>query len=112
MPLERFIEAEVAHHRRHERVLGEAPALDKVERGDRHDLVAVDDLAVFIAKQHAVGITIVADADVRAGFLHDALDLFRIRAAAIAVDVAAVGRVVGRRSTSAPSSRRMHGVDL
>ena len=38
----RLDEAEVAHHRGHDRVVGEAAALVQVEREHRHQLVAVD----------------------------------------------------------------------
>ena len=45
-----------------------APAdrFQKIQRRDREDFIAVDDVAVFVAKQNAIGVAVVANADIRA----------------------------------------------
>ena len=92
---ERFIQAEIAHDRCDQRVPLEASAPEEIHGRDRHDLVAVHQLAVFVAQQHAVGIPVVRDADMGLRFLHQFLDLVRVGAAAIAVDIRPVRVVVG-----------------
>ncbi len=67
---DRLVEAEVAHDRGDERVSIEPSGPEKIHRGDRHDLVAVHDLAVLVAKQRAVRVAVVGDAHMRTGFLH------------------------------------------
>ena len=41
---------------------------EHVERGDGHDVVAVNQLALFVAEQNAVGVAVVRDAEVRPVF--------------------------------------------
>ena len=94
---ERFIEPEVAHHRGDQRLLREPAGFQEVDRGNGQDLVAIHQLAVFVAKQNAVGIAVMGDAELRPRFLHDALDLTRERAAAFRVDVCPVRLVVHDR---------------
>ena len=62
----RFVETEVAHDRCDQRVVAELIRFQKVERGDRENLVAIDDLAIFIAKKDAIGIAVVSDSDISA----------------------------------------------
>jgi hypothetical protein len=60
-------QAEVAHHGRHEGVVGESPALLEGEREDRHDLVAVDVVARGVDGQAPVGVAVVGDPEVGSG---------------------------------------------
>ena len=74
---ERFIETEIAHDRGDERVLLQPAGAQKIDRGDGENLVAIDNLAVFVAKQNAIGVAIVSDADMRAALFDDALNFLR-----------------------------------
>ena len=91
---EGFIEAKVAHDGRNQGAAFEAAALEVIHRRDGHDLVAIDQLAVFVAEQDAVGIAIVGDTDVRLALAGELLDLLGMGASAVGVDVCAVRMVV------------------
>src|SRR4029450_2204043 len=56
-------EAEVGHHRGHHRAGGQVPAVARVQGGDGRDAVAVDQGAVLVDGQHAVGVAVVGQAD-------------------------------------------------
>ena len=71
---ERFLQAVIAHHRGHQRILRETALPDELARGDGHDLVAVDQFALFVAKEDTVRVAVVGDADLRAGLAHKELD--------------------------------------
>ena len=60
-------------------------------RDDRHQLVAVDDMAFFVDDQHAVGVAVERDADIGAHFAHFGGERFGRGRADVAVDVEAVG---------------------
>ena len=60
----------------------------------RHDLVAVDDGAVLVDDDHAVGVAIERDADIGAHFMHLLRQSRRMRRTAFLVDVEAVRLVV------------------
>ena len=51
-------EAEVRHHGGDDRVLGQPAVVAPIDRHDRDDLVAVDQSAIGIDRQHAVGVTV------------------------------------------------------
>jgi hypothetical protein len=89
-----LIQTKITHHRGHESIARERPTPDCVEGGNREDFVTVDDVPIFIAKKHTVGIAIVGNTDCGAGCAHDATDFIGVSAAAIRVDVTAVGRMV------------------
>ena len=91
---EGFIEAEVAHDGGNQGAALEAAALEVIHRRDGHDLIAIDQLAVFVAEQDAVGIAIVGDTDVRLALAGELLDLLGMGAAAVGVDVCPVRMVV------------------
>ena len=57
----------------------------------RHDLVAVDDLALLVDDHDAVGVAVERDADVGAHLAHLVAQRLRRGRAALVVDVAAVG---------------------
>ena len=67
----RHLEAEVRHHGRDDGVRREATVLGHPHRADRHDLVAVDLVAVLVDGQHAVGIAVVGDAEVETLLRHE-----------------------------------------
>ena len=49
-----------------DRVVAQHPALVPVERGHHHDLVAVDELAVLVDRDHAVGVAVERETEVGA----------------------------------------------
>src|SRR6202011_4068374 len=98
---ERFVQAEITHHGRDQRVVAKLVRFQKIERGDGENFVAINDLAIFIAKQNAVGIAIVSDTDIGVNQAHDALNFIRMSAAAAVVNVDPVGLVVGAGDVSA-----------
>jgi hypothetical protein len=51
----------------------------KIQRRDREDLIAIDNLAVLVAKKNAISIAVVTNADVRAADFDNPLD-FRLDA--------------------------------
>ena len=62
------LQSGVAHHRGHHRFFAPAfPASIMSKRGDGHDVVAINHVPVLIAKQYAVGVAIMRDADVAPG---------------------------------------------
>ena len=87
----RGLESGVAHHGRHQSFFGQSFLREHVERGDGHDVVAVNQFSIFVAEQNAVGVAIVRDADVRLMFGDVVAHLRRVHRAAILVDVRAVG---------------------
>ena len=87
----RPLEPEVRHDGDHEGVVGELAALLHRDREDRHDAVAVDDLAVGVDCETAIGVAVVRDAHVGAVLEHGGLQLVEVRRADAVVDVHAVG---------------------
>ena len=83
----------VAHDRRDQGLLVERSLLHHVQRRDRHDIVAVDQIAVFVAQQHAIGVAIMGQSDIGAVLAHLGKQLFRMHRPAILVDVLAVGLI-------------------
>ncbi len=71
----------------------------RVQLGGEHrqDLVAVDDVAVLVDEDGAVGVAVERDADVRAARADGRLQRSRVERAAVAVDVLAVGLDAERR---------------
>ena len=61
---ERAPQPEVRHHRHRDRVVAQHAARVQVERGDHHDLVAVDELAVLVDGEHAIGVAVEREPDV------------------------------------------------
>ena len=86
------LEAEVGHHRGDD-AAADQPAVLRPAIGDgRHELVAVDHLAVLADQHDAVGVAIERDADVGAVHHDTFLQHLRMGRAALGVDVEAVGR--------------------
>ena len=55
---ERLVQPEVRHHRDRDRVVAQRAPLVQVERGDHHDLVAVDEHAALVDREHAIGVAV------------------------------------------------------
>ena len=87
-------EAEVGHHGDHHGVLGEVAVGVAVDGADPDDLVAVDQAAGRIDREHAVGVAVEREADVGALLHHGAAEILRVGGAAAGVDVGAVRLVV------------------
>ena len=67
-----------------------------MQRRERDQLVAVDDIAGAIDRQHAIGIAVVGEADVVTAILDDRAQRFDVRRADAVVDVAPVRRDADR----------------
>ena len=87
LALQRLIEAEVGHHRRHHRVVDELAALLHVLAAEIEDVIAVDDLPLLIHAEAAVGIAVKSKTDIEPLLLDELLQPFDVRGARIAVDV-------------------------
>ena len=70
---EEAFEAEVGHHRGDHAAAGQPILFRPGRRDQRHDLVAVDELALLVADHQAVGVAVQRDADIGAIFA-DRLD--------------------------------------
>ena len=84
------LEAEIGHDGGDDARLGEAAIILPAFGDDGHELVAIDDLALFIDDDDAVGVAIERDADIGAHFADLADDGIGRGGADIAVDVEAV----------------------
>ena len=93
----RLVQAEVAHHRRDQRLLLEPSRLQEIYGSDGQNFVAVHELPFFVAQQNPIGIAVMGDANLRAAFFDDSLNFSRESAAAFRVDVCAVRLVVNDR---------------
>ena len=73
------LQAKIGHDGGHDAGLGERPSACQLLRDNRHQLIAVDQMALFIDDQHAVGVAVEGDADVGAHFAHLARPGLRVR---------------------------------
>ncbi len=85
------LEAEIGHDRRDDAVLRQAAVLAPGAGDDAHELVAVDDVALLVDDEDAVGVAVEGDADIGAQFADLADQRLRRRRADLLVDVEAVG---------------------
>ena len=85
------LEAEVAHHGGHERVLDEPARVLERQGEDRHDLVPVDLAAGGVHGEAAVGVAVVGDPEVGPELDDGPLEGLQVGRAAAVVDVQAVG---------------------
>ena len=69
----RGVEAVVRHHRDGDAVAGQAPGVAQVQRGERDQLVAVDDRARAVDGEHAVAVAVEGEAERRGRRLRTAL---------------------------------------
>ena len=56
-------------------VAPQQPAVVQVDRGDRDDLVTVDELTVLVDRDHAVGVAVERESDLRMRREHRRLEL-------------------------------------
>ncbi len=89
----RDLEADVAHHGRHDRVAAQPTLALQLARTHQQDGVAVDDLAAVVHEDGAVAVAIEGHAHVAAAFDDGAREPLGMRRSAVAVDVASVGLV-------------------
>src|SRR4030095_9132168 len=89
-----LIQAKIAHHSGNDRVLLQPSNIQEIQGGNGQDLVAVNNIAIFVTQQDTIGIAVVRNANVRAAHLHDALDFVRLNTTAAVVDVNTVWFVV------------------
>ena len=73
----------------------QAASVQEIPGRNGQDLVAVNNIAIFVTQQDAIGIAIMRNANVRAAHLHDSLDFLRMNTAAAVVDVNTVWLVMG-----------------
>ncbi len=85
-------EAEIRHDRGNDTATRQTAALHPLVRNGRHQLVAVDHLAVLGDHDDAIGIAVEADADMGVMGDHLLLQDAGVSRAAVAVDVEAIGR--------------------
>ena len=89
-------EAEVAHDRRDDGVGGQAMVLLQSQGEDGDDVVAVDDVAIVVDGQAAVGIAVEGQAHIGPDLDNLGLQLLRVSGTAALVDIEAVRLVVDR----------------
>ena len=104
----RAVEAEVAHHRDDDRVVGQLAALTQLQCSQRDQPVAVDHATRVIDGNHPIPIAIERQSQVGLEAHHGRREVRRMRRAALVVDVAAVGRAVDHPhvGTQHPSDAR------
>ena len=84
------------------------PAVGLEAFGDHGDqLVAVDDVALLVDDDHAVGVAVERDADIGAHLAHLAAERLRRGRAAVAIDVEAVGLDADRDDLGAELPQRL-----
>ena len=105
----RLAEAEVRHHRDDDGGAGQRLALLPVDGEHGEDAVAVDDVAVGVDGDAAVGVAVEGEADVGAEVDDGAAEVARVGRAAPGVDVGAVRAGVRARATSAPRDSKISG---
>ncbi len=92
--LQGLVQAEVGHHRGDNGVILELASLLHVAAADIHDLIAVHQLSLVVHRKAAVRITVIGKAQITALLQHVLLQCFNVGAAAVQVDVQAIGFIV------------------
>src|SRR5512144_793786 len=88
--LEIALQPEIGHHRGDDAAAGKAPAPEPGFGNDRHELIAVDHLALLVDDDHAVGVAVERDADIGAHLIDLADEIAWRGRTAVLVDVEAV----------------------
>ena len=106
------MEAVVGHHRHDHAVTAEPSTPAQVQRGERQQLVAVDDGAQTVDRQHAVAVPVEGEADRVPAARHHLGQRLHVGRAAVRVDVATVGCIGhhGHVRTQAPEDLRSHPI--
>ena len=73
------LEPEIGHHRGDDAAAGEPPAPQPGLGDDRHQLIAVDHVALLVDDDHAVGVAVERDADIGAHLVDLADEIARAR---------------------------------
>ena len=73
---------EVGHHGGDDGVAPQQPAVVEVDRGDRDHLITVDQLALLVDRDHAVGVAVERQARLGARREHRRLELLGVRGTA------------------------------
>ena len=89
-----LVQAEVGHDGGHHRVGHQLAPLLHVAAVDVEDVVAGDDIALFVHAQAAVGVAVVGEAHVQALLHHQFLQTLNVGGAGVEVDIQAVGLCV------------------
>ena len=111
-PGEAAFEAEIGHDRRDQGAARQPAVARQACRDQRHQLIAVQDLAALVGDDQPVGVAVESDADIGAARQHLAAHLLGRERAAFAVDVEPVRRDTPIGNTSAPSSHSTVGATL
>ncbi len=93
--LECGFEAHVGHGGCDDDVVGQETASLEVAGGQQEDCVAIDDAAVLVGEEAAVGVSVEGDTKGRALLHHLGSDHLGIKRATVLVDIASCGRRVG-----------------
>ena len=67
-----LVEADIRHHRRHDRLVRQTPRADHLRGAGNEDVIAVNQRARLIEAEAAVCVPVVRNADVRAALEHSA----------------------------------------
>ena len=89
--IERSLQSKVGHHGGNHCVTAQQPAVVKIDRGDGEHLIAVDQLALLVDCDHAIGVAVERQADLCPRGGHRGAELLGVRGTARVVDVRAVG---------------------
>ena len=89
-PVKGPVQSEVGHDRGHHRVVGQLAQLLHMAAADIQDMVAGDDLALFVHRQAPIRVAVVGKAHVQAFLHHEALQGLDMSGAHAVVDIEAV----------------------
>ena len=84
-------QAHIGHHRGHQGLFLEFSLLHQFLGADGHDMIAVDQLPMFIANDQPVTVAVQGQADIGAQLLDLGGHLLRMQGAACIIDILAVG---------------------
>ena len=85
------MQAQIGHHCGHDGIAGQPALVQQVQAAGSHDLVAIDQTALLVHRQAAVGVAVEGDADVVAAGLYHGGQAVHVGGAAPLVDVHPVG---------------------
>src|SRR5882724_10746687 len=102
------LKPEIRHHGSDQRVAREPATARQPGRDQRHQLIAIEDVATFIGDDQPIGIAIEGNADIGATRQHLAPHLLGRQRSALAIDVQTIGRYADREHLGAefPEYRR------
>ena len=88
------VETNVAHNRCHKAVAPQVARLMHRPGNQRHDLIAVYLIALFVYGQAAIGIAVEGNAYVIAALVHPSAQLRQMGRAAVHIDIGAIGPII------------------